>query len=165
MKFYLPFLILLIISCQERKEINNYPNHVGDIAHDESIDKGFMPCHEDISFQYYNFGEGLRYKGEKPAIRDIFAKQYEPIPGEHDDGYVIIRFMVNCEGLTGRYRVETLNKEYIKTDIEDRIVSQLIEITKNLDGWEIGTYEDSVYDYYQYLTFKIENGNLIDIMP
>jgi len=57
-------------------------------------------------------------------------------------------------------------------DVEDRekkfsdsLSSQLLSLTKELDGWLVGEMEGKKYDYYQYLTFKMENGKLIEIMP
>ena len=49
--------------------------------------------------------------------------------------------------------------------INKDISEQLLNITKSLDGWVIGKHEGKAYDYYQYLTFKIEDGELIEILP
>jgi len=164
------FIITTILpSCQtiqNAKEPKTYPRHVGDIAFDPKLDsKEFKPCHEDLVAQYYNFGIPIQYKGEKPALERAFYENYSIKKIESENGYVTVRFVVNCEGRTGRFRVEELDNDYTIKTFDEQITKQLLAITKSLDGWEIKEYEYKKYDYYQYLTFKIENAQIIDILP
>jgi len=40
-----------------------------------------------------------------------------------------------------------------------------MRITKSLSGWKILPNDEAPTDYYQYLIFKIKNGEIIEIMP
>ena len=170
-EFYLAiFICIAIFSCQTKTEKSTRSEplrHVGDILEDSELDTtNFQPCHEDLTFQYYNFGNGIQYQGEKAAIVEIFNNEFIANPANQDNGYVTIRFIVNCKGESGRFRVIELDNNYNKTTLSLDIVNQIADIVRRLDGWKIGEFDNGkVYDYYQYLTFKISNGQITDIMP
>jgi hypothetical protein len=49
--------------------------------------------------------------------------------------------------------------------VPDPISTQLLQLCKALKGWKGGQSEGIPYDYYQYLTFTIQSGEIIRIMP
>ncbi len=159
-------LLLAIVSCQNtHNQKSAYPNHVGDIAFDENIDDpNFKICLNGRIPQYYEFGKSLQCKGEKPAI----DKHFEILKLNEttvESGYITIRFIVNCEGKTGRYRIEEMNNDYQPISFDKKLVEKILTLTKELSGWIVGGNPEQPVDYYQYLTFKIEEGKLIEIMP
>ena len=160
-------LLTTLYSCgqtQEKKAI--YPLQVGDINFDSKIDDPtFKLCDEDRVHQYYNFGKGLQYKGEKQAINEHFKSELKTNEQKDESGVLTIRFIVNCNGETGRFRVQGMNNDFNEQNFSDNITNQLLSLTKKLNGWIVGEIEGKKYDYYQYLAFKIENGKLIEIMP
>lgn len=160
-------LATTLYSCGQPQEKKiDYPLQVGDIYFDSKIDDpDFKLCDEDRVFQYYNFGKGLLYTGEKVKINEHFKEGLKTKEQKDESGFLTIRFIVNCGGKTGRYRVQGMNNEYKEKAFNENLTSQLLSLTKKLDGWMVGEYEGKTYDYYQYLTFKIENGKLIEIMP
>ena len=167
MKQFLLITILLsaLYSCgQQSQSATDYPEHVGDIAFDATLDDpNFKICNEKGIAQYYNFG-GVRFKGEKPKITEHF-QNYKEIQAPGETGYITIRFIVNCEGKTGRFRIQEMDNDYKAKSFRKEIHDQLLSLTKSLDGWVIAINQGYLFDYYQYLTFKIEDGKLIEIMP
>ena len=158
-------LILIITGCEVGPSYRN----VGDIAFDESIDSAdFELCNELRIKQYYargSKGTPANYVGEMKALYNEFYEQYNHPVSEDEDGYVIIRFIVNCRGKSGRFRIQEMDSDYRPKEFNSEIISQLLTVTKELDGW-IPVIEDSTkFDFYQYLTFKLENGQLVDILP
>lgn len=159
-------VISIFFSCttQQDQSQNTYPDHVGDIAPDKVLDDpAFKVCNEDEIFQYYNFGKGLQYKGEKPQIVEHFKTFVSQT--EKQSGYITIRFVVNCNGSAGRFRIQQMGTDYLEIKFLPETVDQLLTLTEQLDGWMIGEYNGTVRDYYQYLTFKIQDGQLTEIMP
>ena len=157
---------MTLYSCGKTQEKVGYPLHVGDIYFDSKMDDpSFKLCDEDRVFQYYNFGQGLQYKGEKPKINEHFGIGLKAESQKNESGFLTIRFIVNCQGKTGRYRVQGMDNDYKEKTFNDDLTSQLLNLTKQLDGWIVGEFKGKAYDYYQYLTFKIEEGKLIEIMP
>ncbi|MEJ7646231.1 MAG: hypothetical protein WKF87_16665 [Chryseolinea sp.] len=160
-------LLSTLVSCGQPKQKKvDYPSQVGDIASDLTVDDpDFTLCDERQVYQYYNFGKGLQYNGEKIKINQHFKDGYKIQHQKMESGFLTIRFVVNCQGKTGRYRAYGMDNDYHEKTFDQDLTVQLLTLTKKLDGWIPGALEGKTYDYYQYLTFKIENGELREIMP
>ena len=164
-KEILVLFLLFLLGCQDESLYKN----VGDIPFDRKIDSSdFELCNERRIKQYYVRGSDdtpSGYKGEKKALVKEFFENYNYPITEQEDGYITIRFMVNCQGQSGRFRVQEMDNAYQSKSFKPEIREQLLTITKSLDGW-IPVHKDSVYfDFYQYLTFKLEDGQIQQIMP
>ena len=162
---YLLFILPLFFSCQSEKTISKYPAHVGDIQFDEKVDDAnFKKCFVyPFSFQYYNF-DGFQYKEEKLEIE----KKLERLNLKSDknpNGYITIRFIVNCEGKPGMFRIQQMNENYKATVFDKTFTNQLLEFTKSLNEWIPKEYLGIKINYYQYLTFKIKDGKISEILP
>lgn len=163
---------LSVLSCtnstseKSKSKAVEYQRHVGDILFDPNIDDhNFKPCHEDLAPQYYSFGKGIMYKGEKPELIRQIKEAYKNAENGKENAYITIRFIVNCEGKSGWFRLQELDTDYKAKEVHSSIAKELLEIVKSLNGWEAGSYEDRYYDYYQYLTFKIVDGQIQSILP
>lgn len=153
----------ILASCGKTvADSDSYPEHVGDIVISESDD--FKACDEKRILQYYNFVKGVQYRGDKPALLNHFSNV--STFDTNDTGYLTIRFVVNCKGETGRFRVEGMNSSYESREFSSACTTELLTRTQQLDGWLIGTNEEGeAFDYYQYLTFKLEAGKILEILP
>jgi hypothetical protein len=58
-----------------------------------------------------------------------------------------------------------MGMDYQPILVPDPISTQLLQLCKALKGWKGGQSEGIPYDYYQYLTFTIQSGEIIRIMP
>lgn len=164
--FFSAFILCIEFACKAAEETSyEIVNVVGEIFSDSISDnKSFKLCKaEDRIIQYYAFQEKT-YATEKSDILASFFEQYIPVAND-DSGLIRIRFVVNCNGKSGRFRILGMNKNYQKKDFSNDITSQLLRITKNLNGWKPMKANGLPFDYYQYLIFKIENGQLLEIMP
>ncbi len=152
--------------CQSNDQIPKYYGSIGDIKIDpERDDKDFHACYENYIFQYFNNGGGLEFEGEKIAIDHFFFKNYNPENTPKETGLIRIRFIVNCKGESGRFRILGMDPDYHEKTFDASITNQLLDICKNLKGWKTKTMHGHIVDYYQYLIFKIENGQLKEILP
>lgn len=167
----LAFLLLVICSCDRQdNESGEYPRMIGDIAYNPSIDNpDFQLCKDETQvIQYYALtsAQGLKtYKGENYEISRIFHEQYKADQAKKESGLVRIRFIVNCYGQSGRFRMMSMDNNYQKKIFDASITDQLLSITKSLDGWIPFVVQEIEREYYQYLIFKIQDGNIIEIMP
>lgn len=157
----------ILFSCQKHSgKPVDYPAQVGDIPFDAGIDApDFKLCDEKIVLQYYMFGKGLLYRGEKAKINEHFMKNFKARYLQDETGFITIRFIVNCHGQTGRFRIQGMDLDFKERTFDEVLINQIVHLTKSLDGWIVGELEGQVYDYYQYLTCKIEHGQLIEITP
>lgn len=164
--FYILFFIPLLFSCQSEKAITVYPNQVGDIVFDKNIDNpDFKRCMDkDYGIQYYNHSEGFQYEGEKIAIiREL--EKLNLSSSKKINGYITIRFVVNCEGKTGLFRVQQMNENYQEENLDSDFSCKLLNFTKRLSGWIPKEIRGTNLDYYQYITYKVENGKVAEILP
>lgn len=156
-------LITIILGCnnQEKRKLQN---HIGLIEYDPKIDTSeFIVCHEDLIYPYFHHHD-LSIAGEKPALVQEFRNNYKS-PGSKESGYITIRFIVNCKGKAGRFRVIGMDDNYEPITFNKEIVSQLHQITSSLEGWDVLSGDSHTFDYVRYLTFKIQNGELKEILP
>lgn len=156
-------LSLQFISCAQ----TTTTRWVDDIVPDSSLDDpNFKICNaEDQVIQYFNNGQALEYNGEKYAIDSIFFSAFKSIPNPQETGLIRIRFIVNCKGESGRFRMIAMDSEYREREFDKNITEQLMSITKSLKGWTPKVWKETEIDYYQYLIFKLESGKLISILP
>ncbi|MGG5209512.1 hypothetical protein ACQWU4_11240 [Chryseobacterium sp. MIQD13] len=164
---FLALFSSVLISCQTEKSTGKYPATVGDIEFDEKIDDpAFEKCTPEklMSIQYYQGKKEFNYKGEKLAI--IEKLQKENISSETKmNGYITVRFLVNCEGKTGLFRVQQMNTDQKETSPDKELGERLLRFTKSLDGWIPKEIKGFKAGYYQYLTYKIENGKVSEVLP
>lgn len=160
------FLIPILFSCQSEKQISNYPKSIGDIEFDSKIDNpNFKLCFDKYVFQYFNDSNGLQYKGEKIVLDKTYFDNYKNQNLVGETGLIRIRFIVNCKGETDRFRILEMDENYKEKKFNEKITNQLLQISKNLSGCNPKIIQNRNVDYYQYLIFKIKDGNLIEIMP
>ncbi|MDO6761811.1 hypothetical protein Q4566_16505 [Tamlana sp. 2_MG-2023] len=163
-------LFLFFFSCQTEKKINKkkeYLRWVGDIEQNKQIDElEYKVCNgDDKILQYFNVGKGPTYFGEKSRILNTFKTNYKSIADKKENGLIRIRFIVNCKGKAGRFRVLQSDYDYQEKQFDKEIVSQLLNITKGIENWEVLKINQVPLDYYTYLIFKITDGQLTEILP
>jgi len=169
-KSLIAIYFLILSSCQSEKKIEGkqeYLRWVGDIEQNDQIDKlEFKVCNgEDKIFQYFNLGEGPVYSGEKSSILNVFKSRYKPLIDKEQNGLIRIRFVVNCEGKAGRFRVLQSDYNYQEIQFDEKIITQLADITKGIKKWKVLYRSQVPVDYYMYLIFKVTNGQLTEILP
>lgn len=140
-------------------------NDVGDINFDGSIDRSdFKICNEDRIFQYYS--AKTSYIGERKAIRETILNylKSENIEFDKKSGYITFRFIVNCEGQSGRYRFKAVDEKLLKTTFSASKVEKLKNAIMKLSKWKAGAIEDGILvDSYYQISFKIIDGKIVDI--
>ncbi len=165
---FLLAISLLVVACHAGQSVtkpSGYPDHVGDIAPDPALDDpSFKACRENYIPQYYSTNSD--FKGEKPALEAYFREKFIKNKAHaRESGYITIRFVVNCRGQTGRFRVQEIGLDYLPKKFPSALTNRLLELTKQLDGWQPGQRNGLQLDCYQYLTFTINNGDISQIMP
>ena len=156
----------LFMSCQMAKSQKKYYNDLGEIRFDANLDdENYKVCRENLTLPF-NYGRvGLVYEGEKPELVKTYEDQYSNIFKKGQTGYFTIRFIINCEGIAGRYRFYAMDLNLKKMKFEREISDQLLQITKGLKGWKPYFSDGKSWDYQQYLTFKIVDGKLKKVLP
>ena len=155
-------LLTTLCACGQTQEVKDdkYSNQVGEIVFDEKMDDPAFKVADTLEI----FAKP-RYEGEKPTIVRYFTENYKNGGFEKVNGYVIIRFYVNDEGKAGKFRMQTMDFDYQPVEFDKKFCDQILQHTKNFNGWNQIQYEGKSYGYYCYLSFKIVNGEIKEIMP
>lgn len=165
--FFVAFFSFVLMSCQAEKSSGKYLVTVGNIEFDEKLDDpAFRKCYPEkqIDVQYYQGTKEFDYKGEKIDIIEKLTN--EKISSESKiNGYITVRFLVNCEGKTGLFRIQQMNADLKEAVLDKELGDKLLRFTKSLDGWMPKEIKGLKIGYYQYLTYKIENGKVSEVLP
>lgn len=167
--YFVLLFLLVFSSCQEPKKISKYadPNlvdQVGDIVPNASLDGDFENCNIGLIPQYYAYKEKPFLKG-KLDFENYIRKNYKAPYDIYATGLLRIRFVVNCHGKAGRFRLLAMDQNYEEMDFSDTIVDQLLGLTKSYDAWRVLSYDSMESDYYFYVTFKLDDGHILEVLP
>jgi hypothetical protein len=131
------------------------------------MDTTFKLCEPSRKNPYYY--PDLTYRGE---FRELKSYYYQYFGDENfkklvnNSGIVRLQFQVNCKGESGHFSFQNCDFNYKTCLIDETITTQLLNLTKSLNGWipaknEKGDYVNS----HKFFAFKIKEGQLIDILP
>jgi hypothetical protein len=163
-------ILILIFSCNSDQKNESdrleYKRWVGDITFDASKDsEEFLLCNDESqAYQYFNDSNGLQYEGEKIAIINTFESEYQ-VSNKNESGLIRVRFIVNCKGETGRFRILGMDNNFNQKKFNQKTTDELLRITKTLKKWKPKTINGQAADYYQYLVFRLKEGEITEILP
>lgn len=157
--------ILLLPVMESFAQKQPFPENVGDIPFDSlQDDPAFIVCNPKQVLQYYN--TNAYYKDHKKEITKYLLDNFSTQDSFQDqNGFLTIRFIINCNGNTGRFRIFEIDNNYQPIHFKEALCRQLLRLVKQLSGWQPAVYKEKVYDSYQYITFRIRNGKIISISP
>ena len=167
--YLLLFALLLVsfcMSCKKAKTPLNLPPYsVGHIPFSGELDDPiFKLCNDNFIIE--NGGRKSAYRGGVKNIKKYFdgiIQNMEYKKGEN--GYLTIRFLMNCKGDRDRYRILAINERYKPKEFSEHITNPILEAVKKMPDWQLGEHKGKIYDSYNMLTFKINDGLIIDIIP
>ena len=160
---------LLFTACDDPPKTSVYADpdlkvQVGDIIPNPELDGDFQNCNIGRLPQYYAYKEKPFIKG-KFHFENYIREAYKVPENIKESGLLRIRFTVNCHGKSGRFRLLSMNENYEEMSFSNDIVNQLLTLTKDYKEWRVLSYDGMESDYYFYVTFKIKDGQIIEILP
>ena len=156
------FFLELASYAQQPTAISRADTSVGDIIFNKSIDdSSFRLCDPARVFQYYN--TDAYFLDHKDSFSRYFLNSYTPVEGQ--EGYITVKFIINCEGSTGRFRLSEMDGNYQPCHFDQRISGQLLSLVKALKNWAPARYNGKYFDSYQYITFHLQKGKIVSISP
>jgi len=113
--------------------------------------------------QYYQ--AGTCYSGGLRKIKQHFFSNVTPELSFGDSGYLTIRFIVHEDGTITIVDILHCSKEFRPFRFNDNLVDELILCLHQLGRWNPGTVQNQPIKSMKYLTFIIQNGLVVDIVP
>lgn len=127
------------------------------------LNDNFKVCNKKYILQYYNTS-GLPYPDGKNGFRNYINLNYEN-RNYSDSGYLNIRFIINCEGKSGRFIIHENDLNLEPKQFNKELKQQLFNLITEIKQWNpIFLYEEN-RDSYMYVSFRIENGKITEIIP
>ena len=137
--------------------------YVGQILFDpKKDDPDFYLCDKANILEHYQ--TGTKYKEGTKSVRAYFAPLLKGLPERKgENGTLTVRFIVNCKGGTGRFRLLGINRRYGLKTFSDELSETILHAVKNMGCWTPGKYRGKIFDSYCTLNFKIKDGQVKDI--
>ena len=142
-----------------------YKNYIGYIDQSKALlnDK-YELCNEGSIYHTYSGASLKAYKGDKKQFRDAINSTFNK--NEYtDSGYVNFRFLVNCEGNAGWFEIIEMDLDLNETSLNANMVNELLEFTSKPGQWNVISYDNKPQNYYMYVSYRIENGKVTEIIP
>lgn len=127
------------------------------------LSDGFEVCNENYILQYYN-PERATYSKGKNGLRTFILSNYKN-NNYTDSGYLNIRFVINCKGEAGRYVIHENDLDLKPKSFDKDLVDQLFQLTTELKTWNPNYLYDDYRDSYMYISYRIEHGEITEIIP
>jgi len=142
-----------------------YPNYIGYIDQEKAqLNDVYTLCDGERLMHVHHGAAEEGYFVNKKYYRDNILATYKN-DGYTDSGYLNFRFLVNCKGEPGWFKTIQVDKNYNPTKFSKDMVAQLLELTAQPQHWNSLTYKEEPFDYYMYVSYKIENGTIAEILP
>jgi len=157
-----------IITTEEFNKRSHHRTHrVGYIDTLNTIDdyKLFKPCDSVSKIADYYNDRKAEFKGGKGRLRSILAETLDTTIIKGESGYLTYRFVINCEGQAGWFVTEEANLNYDKIKFRDETRLLFYNILKTEKEWTNLMVRDIPRDAYTYITFKLIDGKIVEILP
>jgi hypothetical protein len=120
------------------------------------------------NYNVYFYQVGGKYPESSFSLLNelqIFLQQINEIYS--GSGYITFRFTVDCEGkIMQKIQVMQTDEKYTKYHFDKALVNELFAFLKTLDKWKTAKTKDGeTFSYKAFITFKIKNGKVINIIP
>ena len=132
--------------------------------------ENFEICDSAYIVDYYNRGPDdtihrpTAYFSKKNGLRKEVISKYEN-RNYDDSGYLNFRFIVNCKGEAGAYVIHENDLNLEPKQFDPDLVNQLLDITIGLEKWNPNFMRGEERDSYMYLSYRIEKGDITEIIP
>ncbi|MEW7289487.1 hypothetical protein [Aquimarina sp. 2304DJ70-9] len=145
---------------------NKHPFNIGHVNLEKALfTEGFEMCDDKHLLGYYHSSAPRIYRENKLAFVQKIRGSYKN-KNYQDTGYLNLRFHINCEGKVGNVEVNELDTDMRISNLTDSLVNQLVELSIKEDNWQVEKEKyETTHNHYMYLLFKIENGNIAEILP
>ena len=116
----------------------------------------------------YYYSAGCKYpKSSTSLLKEAQAFMAKKNNSYSGSGYISFRFTIDCEGhMQKQVRVFQTGESYTSTHFDKVLVNELFAYVKTLDKWKKAVGKTgSAFNYMAFITFKIRNGKVINIIP
>jgi hypothetical protein len=156
---YFFLITVLVFGCNKsEKAETKYQERIGYINPETSrYSENFKLCNDGNLFGgYYSSYAPQVYKNDKIVFSKHIQKNYKN-KNYTDNGFLNLRFHINCEGQVGNVEVNELDENLELTSLNQELVQQLIDLSMAKNNWNVFEFEGH--------KVELESGNVLEILP
>ncbi len=125
----------------------------------------FKPCSSIGRIADYYNDDRSGIKGGKGRLRYILRNHLDSDKLNDESGYLTFRFVINCAGEAGWFTTEEADLDFNKKSFSEESKLALSEVLMNHTDWKPLRIRGEEKDSYAYTTFKLKDGEIIEILP
>ena len=157
-----------IMSISEFEDRANHGTHrVAYIDPEKALDKQeeFTTCYHISKINDYYNDDRAQHLGGKGGLWEMLENNLDVNLLKGQEGYFTFRFVVNCEGKAGRFVTEEAGLNYDRIEFSEELRTHFLEMLLAVPKWKNLVVYGEPRDAYVYVTFKIKNDEIIEILP
>lgn len=157
-----------LMSIDAYYRLKNHTLHrVGWIDTTQVMDKHnkFSTCYHFSEINDYYNDDRASFKGRKGALRALLKEKLDKDKLKDESGYLTYRFVINCKGKAGWFTTEEADLKYDRKKFNSECRNHLFDILYEVSEWKSLSISGNAKDAYVYITFKLKDGEIIEILP
>lgn len=150
------------------KLANHGRKRVGYINPENTLDdaSAFKLCGKELNIaDYYNSDPDAGFYPDKKSFLKYVSESIDSSLFKDASGYLTLRFVINCKGEAGRFTTEMASLDFEPKKFDESLINHLYSLLKAYPKWQFSTLRKGPTDAYFYVTFKFNQGELIEILP
>ncbi len=134
-------------------------------ALDQGSDFELCGAQDDIADYYNGQDKRAEYAGGKRALWELVNKHLDREKLFEESGYLTLRYVVNCKGEAGWFSMEEADLDFRPKRFPAETIQHFFEILYQHPNWKPCIIREEARDAYTYTTFKLSQGEIIEILP
>lgn len=128
--------------------------------------ENFKLCKSETEIvDYYNGEPDAEFAAGKKALVKLIQAESKNWDLSSFEGMLTLRFVISCEGLAGRFIAEAYDFNYQKITVPVELSQRVVDYLCLQGPWQATIVRDEARDAYAYLTLKIKDEAITDILP
>lgn len=107
----------------------------------------------------------LQYIGGSNQLKQDIIASYSFKPAYQSfNGYIVVRFLVNCKDQSGRYRAQSLHLDFSPVTAPSDLLASTLALVQSLDNWTKSPTKDSKSEYSKFINIKFSHGQIQHVL-
>ena len=107
----------------------------------------------------------LQYEGGKDQLNEDIEAYYRKVDYQNNySGYIVLRFLINCRGDIGRYRVASLGPDLRSQKAPKELLSHSLAMIDYIDHWTKSQAYGDGTEYSKFINIKFDNGQIQHVL-
>jgi len=163
-------ILLSFWECSPTGSKENVAYQIPTVSHD----LGYIPFDSKLDDPNYqvcdstNIASGrnhIQYKsGAANLKKDIISNYSKDKTSQSFNGFVVIRFLINCQGKSGRYRAQALSYDFAPKKVSANFLTSSIDLIKKLDSWSKSDRKEQTTEYLKFINLRFEDGEIQHVL-